>query len=98
MTSRLDYFKGLPRRDLQSEIRALLKNEDFYLWEYMNVGWFYIPLRADDKIATLLGVRVDEVVGYIVLAGHVLGGGFFDQIGVPKNLPPSHPDPFKWAV
>lgn len=95
MSIRLDYFRGLPRRELQSEIRTLLKKDDFYLWEFINVGWFYVPLRADDKISALLGVRADDVVGYIVLSGHIHGAGFFDQIGVPKSLPASHPDPFK---
>jgi hypothetical protein len=94
LTTALDHFKSLPRLQLQRELRRITGIKEFYLWEYMGLGWLSLEVNADHRLADHLGVKIGDVIGYRVLAGDVTGGAIMDLMNVETNDPP-HPDPFR---
>jgi hypothetical protein len=91
----LQHFQSLPRAQLQSELRRITGMDKLYLWEYVAYNWMYVPVHAGPETAAKTGVKLGDVVGYHVVAGHVMGGAFGDLMNAePQNDPP-HPDPFK---
>ena len=94
MNTTRDHFRGLPRLQLQRELRQITGDDKFSLWEFMGLGWMYRPVRADAALAARLGVDLDDVIGYHVLAGHVFGGALSDLMNVDRDTP-DYPDPFR---
>jgi hypothetical protein len=90
----LNHFKHLPRTQLQRELREITGIEKLYLWEYIGMGWIYDPVRASKMLADRLGVKQGDVIGYRVIAGHVMGGALADLMNVETDKEP-FPDPFK---
>jgi hypothetical protein len=92
----LEHYRKLPRPALQTELRGITGIKEFYLWEYIGLGWMHVPVHAGQSIADRLGVKQGDVIGYRVLAGHVFGGALGDLMNVdPEALHPPHPDPFR---
>ncbi|HUD15462.1 MAG TPA: hypothetical protein VMQ56_17555 [Terracidiphilus sp.] len=94
MGTALDHFKSLPRIQLQRELRKITGIEKFYLWEFMGLGWIFLEVYADHRLADQLGVTTGAVIGYRVLVGHVTGGAMSDLMNVESDEP-RHPDPFR---
>ena len=55
----------------------------------------YNPVRADAVLATKLGTRVQDVIGYHVKAGHVFGGAFGDLMNKTPQDDAPYPDPVR---
>lgn len=95
MNDRLKHFRSLPRKALQSELRNIINDKNFYLWEYIGLGWFYNEVRAEKEVAVRLGIPEGTVIGYHVIAGHVQGGALNDLINInATSMKPPYPDPF----
>jgi len=95
MSTLLDHYRKLPRPALQAELRRITGIESLHLWEYVGYNWMYESVRAGHRLANLLGVPVDSVIGYRVLAGHVTGGALGDLLNVVNQDRPPYPDPFR---
>lgn len=95
MNELFEHFRSLPRTQLQQELRRITGLPDLYLWEYVGYNWMYVPVRAGPETAARTGVARGAIVGYHVMAGHVMGSAFGDLMNAtPQNEPP-YPDPFK---
>ena len=91
----IDYLRSMPRRDLQFEIRRFSGDSNFYLWEFIGLGWIYHPVSAGPQTAAHFGVPIGTIIGYHVPdgGGGVSGGAFGDLMNVHAGAPP-YPDPF----
>jgi hypothetical protein len=97
----LESLRRLSRGDLLTEIRRvtrgkiqLREGQEIVLWEQIPYGEIYTPVRAGRQVATELGVRPGEVIGYIAEskptgASSVMG---MDNV-VMQNVAP-YLDPF----
>lgn len=93
MNSTLSRMRSLPRSGLRREIRRATGDEEIVLWEQVDYGDIYTPVRAG-KSAEALGVRSDDFIGYRVPGGLPKGGAIGDLGNkVPQDISP-YGDPF----
>ena len=94
MNDVLKHYKSLPRAELQRQLRAITGIKELHLWEYVGLNWMFEAVKADTVLADHLGIGVGDVVGYRVVAGHVMGGALGDLMNVTAHDAPD-PDPFR---
>jgi hypothetical protein len=94
MNDILKHYKSLPRLELQRQLRKLTGIDQFYLWEYIGLGWMLQEVRANMTWAAHLGVKPGDVIGYRVTAGEVMGAALGDLMNIETQDAP-YPDPFK---
>ena len=79
---------------LQRELRRIVGDDKFYLWEFIGPGWHYVAVRAGIQVAARVGLKPGDVIGYHVTQDQVFGGAMGDLTNI-ENLDPPYPDPFK---
>jgi hypothetical protein len=93
-------LRRLARKELLREIRKTVGDPEVVLWEQVNYGDMYIPVRAGRQTAESLGVRPGDIIGYKILegGGPQKGGALGDLMHADvQNLSP-YPDPFSTGV
>lgn len=95
MNSILQQLRTLPRNALLREIRRAAADDRILLWENIGYGDMYQPVLAVPQAAARLGVKVGDVIGYVLLVDPPTGSALGDLMNAVRQDIPPYPDPFR---